>query len=339
LFAAVAGKGMFYYVSIASILLVLSFSANTAFADFPRLCRAIASNGYLPNSFVVRGRRLVFTSGILALAALTAALLIMFKGVTDRLIALYAVGAFLAFTMSQVGMVAHWRKRGGPGAVHSIFVNGLGALVTGITVLIVMVAKFTEGAWVTMLLIPGMLIVMGLVRRHYHHVALQVASPSPLVLSDLRAPIVVVPVEFWSKLSKKALQLGMTLSPEVLALHIHTGEDGDSLEERWTKLVAGPARKAGLNPPELVVLPSPYRFRITPIVQYVQDLEKKNPDRQIAVLIPELMERRWYQYILHRQRGELLAARLLFTGCQQIVIVNVPWYLGSGKTQSRHRRS
>ncbi len=146
LFAAVVGRGLFYYISMASILMVLALSANTAFADFPRLCRAIAQNNYLPHAFGTRGRRLVYTEGIWVLAVLAGLLLILFGGVTDRLIPLFAVGAFLAFTLSQAGMVGHWKRLGGPGATRSIIVNGIGAIATGITVVVVLSAKFVEGA-------------------------------------------------------------------------------------------------------------------------------------------------------------------------------------------------
>ena len=154
LIGAVFGKGAFYYVSIGSILLVLSLSANTAFADFPRLCRAIAQNNYLPHGFAQRGRRLVYTQGIVVLAILAGVLLFLFGGVTDRLIPLYAVGAFLAFTLSQAGMVRHWWKARGPHWVKFALVNGFGAFVTGVTVVVVLVAKFVEGAWLTLLFIP-----------------------------------------------------------------------------------------------------------------------------------------------------------------------------------------
>src|SRR6202045_4283211 len=168
--AAVFGKGVFYYLTIGSILVVLSLSANTAFADFPRLCRAIAQNNYLPHAFGYRGRRLVYTYGIVVLALLCGGVLMLFDGVTDRLIPLYAVGAFLAFTLSQAGMVMHWRKNRGPKWLRSAFVNGLGAFVTGITVLVVLVAKFVEGAWITLLFIPLTIVFFSLVRRHYHAV-------------------------------------------------------------------------------------------------------------------------------------------------------------------------
>ena len=167
LFAVVAGKGAFYWTSIVSILVVLSLSANTAFADFPRLSRAIALNGFLPHALSIRGRRLVFAEGVYALAILTAILLTIFGGVTDRLIPLYAVGAFMAFTLSQAGMVSHWKRVGGPGSGRNMFLNGLGAVATAITLTVVLIAKFTEGAWITIVLIPAMILMMVGVKRHY----------------------------------------------------------------------------------------------------------------------------------------------------------------------------
>src|SRR6202034_4220476 len=143
-------------------------SANTAFADFPRLCRAIASDYYLPDSFVTRGRRLIYSQGVYVLAVFSGGLLTFFGGITDRLIPLFAIGAFLAFTLSQAGMVFHWRRVGGSGARHSMLVNGLGAVATAITVVVVLVAKFTQGAWITLLLIPALLAVMIAVRKQYH---------------------------------------------------------------------------------------------------------------------------------------------------------------------------
>src|SRR5579884_4172744 len=206
LVAAVAGKGIFYYVSVASILTVLALSANTAFADFPRLCRAIAQNNYLPHAFATRGRRLVYTKGILVLAAFAGILLIVFDGITDRLIPLFAVGAFLAFTLSQAGMVGHWARVGGPGAKRNMLVNGIGAVATGLTVIVVLSAKFVEGAWITALLIPALLIVMGAVRRHYHTVFLETRSPTPLELNNLSPPLIVVPFQNWSHVFKKSLR-------------------------------------------------------------------------------------------------------------------------------------
>jgi len=329
LLAAVAGKGLFYYVSIGSILLVLALSANTAFADFPRLCRAIAQNNYLPHSFATRGRRLVYSQGIYVLAGLAGLLLILFGGVTDRLIPLFAVGAFLAFTLSQAGMVGHWKRVGGPGAKRSMIVNGLGAVATGITVVVVLVAKFVEGAWVTMLLIPGLLVVMGSVRRHYHAVSLETRSACPLELNDLTPPLVILPIRDWNHIVKKALRFALKISPHIRAVHVDCGEGTVTLREEWSRFVEEPTRQAGVATPQLVVLPSRYRLILSPIVDYVLEVEQTCPNQQVAVLIPELVERHWYHNLLHNKRASVLKALLLLKGNQRIVVINVPWYLTS----------
>ena len=169
--AAVMGRGWFYYLTIGSILAVLALSANTSYADFPRLTRAIAMHDYLPHVFKIRGRRLLYSHGIVALVGFTALLLIVFGGVTDRLIPLFAIGAFLAFTLSQAGMVIHWKRQGGKGALQRMIINGVGAIATGITLVVVLVAKFTEGAWITAILVPALIIIMSAVKRHYDRVA------------------------------------------------------------------------------------------------------------------------------------------------------------------------
>ena len=326
LVAAVAGQGVFYYVTIASILLVLALSANTAFADLPRLCRIVAIDGYLPRSFANSGRRLVYTEGIYVLAALAGLLLIIFGGVTDRLIPLFAVGAFLAFTLSQAGMVFHWRRAGGPGSFRNMLVNGLGACATAITVIVVLVAKFLDGAWITVLLIPAILIVMHAVHRHYRRVAEEISSASPLELTNFRPALVVVPIERWTAVSKKALYFAISMSPDVIGVHVNC-EETEALKADWAKYVDRPAAELGLPTPKLVILPSPYRFIIGPIVEYVLGLQKKDPTRQIAVLIPELVERHWYYYFLHNQRAAVLKTMLYVRGNQRIAVINVPWYL------------
>jgi amino acid transporter len=327
LLAAITGNGIFYGVSIGSILVVLALSANTAFADFPRLARAIAENGFLPHGLAIRGRRLVYTQGVYALALLAGTLLIIFGGVTDRLIPLYAVGAFMAFTLSQAGMVMHWKRVRGPGSTKSMFVNGLGAVATGLTVIIVLIAKFTEGAWITLLLIPGLILMMRLVRRHYDHVAEETGDRAQLNVADLAAPLVVVTIDRWSRIADKALRFAMAISSEVLAVHVDNGQESDTLASQWHELVEEPARRAGLAEPRLVVLKSPYRFVIRPILNYVLEFEKNNPRRQVAVLTPELVERRWYLNLLHNHRSTVLKALLLFQGDQRITVINIPWYL------------
>jgi amino acid transporter len=327
LVAAVAGRGWFYYVTIGSVLVILSLSANTAFADFPRLCRAVAQNSFLPHSFGYRGRRLVYTEGILVLAFLAAILLVLFGGVTDRLIPLFAIGAFLAFTLSQAGMVAHWRRVKGKGATHSIIVNGLGAVATGVTLMVVLVAKFTAGAWVSALLIALMMAAMIWVRRHYDQVAEETACDSPLNVGILEPPLVLVTIQSWGKIAQRALQFGLSLSPDVRALHVSMEDEAGLLREQWRADVEVPVTKAGRTAPELVILPSPYRLVLRPILEYVLKIEQELPDRQIAIIVPELVEQHWYHYPLHNQRAELLKALLLLHGSRRIVLINVPWYI------------
>jgi hypothetical protein len=310
-------------------LVVLSLSANTAFADFPRLCRAIASNEYLPHVFAYRGRRLVYTYGIVVLALLCAAVLIGFGGITDRLIPLYAVGAFLAFTLSQIGMVMHWRKKRGPGWVRSAFVNGLGGVVTGVTTCVVLVAKFAEGAWITLLFIPTTIFVFVLVRRHYHAVKVMTACKLPVNVDGLKLhPIAVIAIDRWSNITRQGIHFAARLSPEVIAVHVEPNEHSELLESEWENYVVKPFRSAGKEPPELHFLPSPYRFVIVPFVQFILELSKKNPTRNIVVVIPELVEDRWYEYFLHNQRARLLEWALLARGNERIFTVSAPWYVG-----------
>jgi amino acid transporter len=327
LVGAVLGRGWFYYVTIGAVLLILCLSANTAFADFPRLCRAVAQNSFLPHSFGYRGRRLVYTEGILVLAVLSAILLTLFGGVTDRLIPLFAIGAFTAFTLSQAGMVGHWIKQRGPGATKSMIINGLGAVATGITTLVVLVAKFSSGAWVSALLIALMVVAMLWVRHHYRDVNRELASSSPLSVDTVAPPLVVVTIQNWGKIAQRALQFALTLSSDIRAVHVTTEDEINPLREEWGKYVEDPVRRAGRTPPELVVLPSPYRLVIRPIVDYVLKAEKEHPNRQIAIIVPELVERHWYHYPLHNQRAEILKALLLVHGSDRIVLINVPWYL------------
>jgi amino acid transporter len=326
--AAVFGKGIFYYLTIGSILVVLSLSANTAFADFPRLCRAIAQNNYLPHVFGYRGRRLVYTYGIVVLALLCGGVLILFGGVTDRLIPLYAVGAFMAFTLSQAGMVMHWRKNRGPGWVKSALVNGLGALVTGTTTAVVLVAKFAQGAWITLLFIPLTIVFFSIVRRHYHSVKMLTSCKIPVDAAGLsQHPIAVIAIDRWSNITRQGIEFAARLSPEVIALHVEPTEHSELLRDDWEHYVEAPFRAEGKEPPQLHFLPSPYRFVIIPIVQFVLDLSKKNPNRSIVVVIPELVEDKWYEYFLHNQRGRLLEWVLLARGNQRIFTVSAPWYV------------
>src|ERR1700736_3055442 len=263
LVTVVFGRGWFYYLTMGSVLLALALSANTAFADFPRLTRAIAMHDYLPHVFILRGRRLLYSHGIYALTGFTAVILILFGGVTDRLIPLYAIGAFLAFTLSQAGMVVHWLKmEKHPGRLWHAFVNGVGAVATGITTIVVLIAKFTAGAWVTALLIPSLIGIMWVVKRHYTRVKREMADKTPLNLVNLQEPIVVIPMARWDRITEKAMRFGLLLSKEIKVVHVHSDDEEGSLDEIWDDFLIAPIRREGLQEPELVTIPSTYRFII-----------------------------------------------------------------------------
>ena len=205
--------------------------------------------------------------------------------------------------------------------------NGLGAAATGVTLAVVMVAKFTEGAWVSVLLVAGMMIGMVWVRRHYDAVAQEIQLSSPLDIGNVRPPIVIVPIQAWTTISQRALQFAMTLSQEIHAVHVGSEDDAGNLQADWARIVVEPVVRAGGMPPTLITLPSPYRWVIKPILEYVMLTEEQNPGRQVAVVVPELVEKHWYHYPLHNQRAEVLKAWLLLKGSRSIVLINVPWYI------------
>ena len=328
LVTAVFGRGWFYFVTMGSVLLALALSANTAFADFPRLTRAIAMHDYLPHVFILRGRRLLFSHGIYALTGFTGLILILFDGVTDRLIPLYAIGAFLAFTLSQAGMVVHWKKEAKhKGRLWHMFVNGVGALATGITLVVVLVAKFMAGAWVTALLVPTLILLMLAVKKHYTRVNREMADPTPLRLTNLEQPIVVIPMARWDKVTEKAMRFGLLISKEIKVVHIHSDNEDGTLEEVWDEKVLAPIRSEKMEEPELVTIHSTYRMTITPLMEYVLHLADANPQRKVAVLLPELVVTHWWENLLHGQRVQLLKLLLLLKGNPRVVVVNIPWYL------------
>ena len=322
---AVMGHGTFYYITIGSVLLVLALSANTAFADFPRLTRAIALDDYMPHVFLLRGRRLLYSWGIYVLVGLTAILLIAFGGVTDRLIPLYAIGAFMAFTLSQAGMVMHWRRQGKAGL--KMFVNGLGAVATGITTLVVLVAKFVEGAWITALLVAALILLMRAVNRHYRRVERETHLELPLAISDVSEPIVVLPMDRWNRVTEKALAFALSMSNDVRCVHVQVADEPDEICQVWDADVAAPLRTAGKTVPKLEILKSPYRYVLAPVVDYILALEKESEAHNVCVLVPELVVRHWWENLMHNRRADLLKVILLVRGNKRIIVLNIPWYL------------
>ena len=322
---AVMGHGWFYFLTIASVLLVLALSANTAFADFPRLTRAIALDDYMPRIFLIRGRRLLYSWGIYVLVVLTALLLVVFGGVTDRLIPLFAIGAFLAFTLSQAGMVMHWKRQGN--ARGRMFVNAVGAVATGITTVVVLLAKFTEGAWITVLLVAVMMVFMRAVNRHYVRVNREIDLDRPIVPAEVSEPIVVVPIDRWSRISEKALSFALSMSCDIRCVHVQTVEGPDSFCDAWDKDIVAPLKAAGRCIPKLITLQSPYRYIVYPVVDYALEVERESATCKVCVLVPQLVVQHWWEGMLHNRRSDLLKMLLLMRGNRRIVVINIPWYL------------
>jgi hypothetical protein len=290
----------------------------------------------------------------LFLAITSGLLLAVFRGITDKLIPLYAVGAFLAFTLSQAGMVMHWRKqvrdsspaiqvesqdhqqRAHAGRTHlylKLGVNGLGAAATATALTIILAAKFIEGAWITVLAIPTMLTVFWLIHRHYVLVEQQVDCVDPLDVTHNEPPVVLVPIRRWDRLTAKSLRFGMRLSPDVVAIHLSNLE-GDAAEneahemrQQWAERLEAPARAVSLPPPILELVRTPYREFITPLVEEIDKLKARCPHRLVAVIIPELVEKHWWQALLHSRRASRLRLALRNRGDIHVVVIDLPWFV------------
>jgi len=324
----VFGRGPFYYLTISAVVSVLALSANTSFADFPRLCRVLAGDRYLPGVFAVRGRRLVFTHGIILLGVLSGALLVAFGGITDRLIPLFAIGALLAFTLSQAGMVMHWWRSGSPERWRSLVVNGLGVVATGVALAIVAVAKFGEGAWLTVLVIPLLVLFFLRINRHYRRIARAICTIDPLEPPAPQSPIVVLAAGGWNKMMQQGLKFALRLSREVYVVQVKTETDSiEDLSDNWELLIASRALAAGVPEPKLVVLRSKFRQFLEPFVGFVNELEAKHPNRDIAVVIPDLVMNNWYETVLHNNRGTFLRTVLRSRCSSRVVVIHTAYRL------------
>ena len=208
-----------------------------------------------------------------------------------------------------------------------MLVNGIGAFATGITLLVVLVAKFRDGAWITVILVPLLIVLMSAVKRHYDGVTRTIAVKTPISLSNMAEPLVIVPLDRWTRITEKGLRFALKISAHVEAVHVDAEDCSAEVCAMFQDNVVSPALAAGLSPPELVLLRSPYRFVIMPLVDHILGVERTHPDRQIAVLVPELVVRHWWQTPLHNQRAQLLKFLLLLRGNQRIIVINIPWYL------------
>lgn len=328
--AAIAGHGVVYYVAMASLLAVLSLSANTSFVGFPRMCRIVAQDGYLPRAFAVADRRLVFSVGIFVLTITAGGLLILFGGITDRLIPLFAIGAFLTFSMSQFGMVAHWRKQG-PRNATRLAINATGAATTTVALLVILAAKFVDGAWITVIAIPLIVGVLLVVRRYYDRLDAALACAGPFTLEETEPPTVLVALEGRNRMSDHALQVAMTLSPDVIAVHLlrvagpEVEDDGRVLKARWQTEVVKPLEERSIKAPRLMLLPAPFRELHEPLLAFIEKLDRETPGRAVAVMIPEVVKRRWWEFALHNNRADRLRKMLLKHGDSRVNVFIAPW--------------
>jgi amino acid transporter len=327
---AIVGRGVIYFIAIGSLLAVLCLSANTSFVDFPRVCRLVARDGYLPRSFAMPGRRLVYSVGILWLAATAGLLLTVFSGITDRLVPLFAVGAFMAFTLSQLGMSVHWLRRKGNGI--RLLINGTGAAGTGGALVVILAAKFIEGAWIVVLVIPCVVALLKTINRYYEMIDRQLRDEGPIALGGLRPPIAVMPLQRWDRLAEKAVHYSLLMSPDVIAIHLTKLEGPDAeehvgrLRRQWRQDVEMPAKCAGLTPPKLVISPSPYRSFAGRLLKHLAEIEAEHPGRPVLVVVPEVVKEHWWDYLLlDSSRIRRLRAALLRHGGPNLAVVTVPW--------------
>ena len=311
------GTSIAYYLLQYSTFALLVLAANTAFADFPRLSSILARDGYMPRQFSARGDRLAFSNGILTLGGVAILLVIAFRGDTTRLIPLYAMGVFVCFTLSQGGMVRHWRQVRGAGWHWRALLNGIGAVATALVAIVQVVTKFTEGGWIIVVIIPTIIMVLVKIHRHYGEFARDIRFEGQSPILPLHHTV-VVPVNGITKAVAGALVYATTISDEVVAVCAGTDpEHAARLEQQWNAW--------DIDVP-LVVLPSPYRSVIRPIVDYVDSLRMLSPGELVTVVVPEIVPKRWWEHFLHNKTA--LYIRTAFMLRPNVVVVAVPYLLG-----------
>jgi amino acid transporter len=293
---------LYYGVQIAT-LLILVLAANTAFSGFPRVASVLGADGYLPRQLSDTGRRLVFSNGIVVLAILSSVLVITVQGRVHDLIPLYAVGVFLSFTLSQAGMVRHWQRLKGKGWLNSAIVNGVGAVVTGMALLIIASTKFTHGAWLVLLLVPAALYIFSQIHRHYEMVAEQLSLEGYAPPSIPLKHTVVIPISGVHRATLEAVAYARALSSDIRAVYVASDEAAaQEVREKWAKHLP--------NVP-LEVIQSPYRLVVSPFLRYL-DQVRSDESQLVTVVIPEFVPFHWWQMLLHNQSAWMFRLALLF---------------------------
>jgi amino acid transporter len=316
----VAGGGVYFWIVQIATTLILALAANTSFADFPRLSSFLARDGFMPRQFAFRGERLAFTTGIIALSLLATLLLLVFKASVTALIPLYTLGVFVAFTLSQSGMVVRWWQRREAGWRRGLMINGLGAATTAVIALIVASTKFLSGAWVVIVMAPMLIALMLGIRKHYRTVDAALALDRiPEGRETAAEPIVIVPIARLDRPARQAIAFANSISAHPTAVHITNDPHAAAeLRERWPEW-------AGKT--ELVVVESPYRALIGPLVRYMDALQAQDPTRPIVVVLSEFVPRHWWEQLLHNQTSLRLKLRLF--GRRNTIVADVPYHLPS----------
>lgn len=310
----------YYYIQFAT-LAILILAANTAFSDFPRLSFFLARDGYLPRQFTFRGDRLAFTTGIVTLGLLAILVLALFGGETERLIPLYAVGVFTAFTLSESGMVQRWRRLKEPGWERGLAINLVGAISTGVVAIVFAVSNFTHGAWIVIVLIPILILGFRAIHGHYQSATGELATQTPLDPSEI-SHTVIVPIAAVNRVARQTLAYAKSISDNVTAVHVTDDEEAiEAMQRAWDDL--------GTDIP-LTIIESPYRSLVTPLLNYIDEIDRQRPDDTLTVILPEFVARHWWEQLLHNQTALRIKAALLFR--PGTVVTSVPYHL------ERHRR-
>jgi len=311
------GVNVFFYVVQFSTVFILVVAVNSSFSAFPRLASTLARDGFLPRALSNLGDRLVFSNGVLVLAALSMILVLIFQGDTHRLIPLYSIGVFIGFTLTQLGMVVHWRQSRDKGWQRGLLINGVGAVVTGVVLLVLTVTKFASGAWIVVLVIPLMLLLFRAIRNHYHAVA-EALSLDHYAPPQRAVPrVVIFPIGAVHRAVLPALEYARAIGTRVEAVHVAVDEEASRMAKlRWERLETGIP---------LTIIPSPYRAVVRPLVDYIQEVSRAYPSEHITVVIPEFVPRRLWHQLLHNQTALILKLALLFQ--RRVVVVSVPYHL------------
>jgi amino acid transporter len=310
-------RGVPYYLVQAATTLILVLAANTAYADFPRLASILARDRYLPRQLMNQGDRLAFSNGIIGLSIFAAILLVIYGGDTHSLIPLYMIGVFVSFTLSQAGMVIHWRRLQGPRWRTSAFISGFGAVVTGLVLIVVAITKSAEGAWIVLLLIPIHVLFFRSTKRHYDAVAAELSLTNWADRTPRRHNTVLVPISGVQAAVLQAIEYATTLSRDVRAVYVNVDTaTTDRLRKDWEQW--------GQSVP-LVVLESPYRSLMEPFLEYIEQVDGERPDDFLTVVLPEFVPAKWWHHLFHNQRALLIKGALLFR--PNVVVTSVPFHL------------